>query len=223
MKTHRKTLLSSLIITLLVSSGCTVFRDGQGGEGGASGSGGSAVGGPTGGTDGNGGTQPEQEPVNVDLLVMLPIDQSPVVDIYPRLINQVVTAMELAFLVPQKIAVAPMYQRMGAEAPILWGQGDPEAEFESYTEAIEYFASDEGITQLEDSDGHHDGQNLLDIGARLGMSAVFHPSAPAAEGRYYFDEVPEGLVVLWINPFSRRCTIRRDVDANYLIHARKPE
>ncbi len=25
------------------------------------------------------------------------------------------------------------------------------------------------------------------------------------------------------NPFSRRCTIGRDVDANYLIHARKPE
>ena len=25
------------------------------------------------------------------------------------------------------------------------------------------------------------------------------------------------------NPFSRRCTIARDVDANYLIHARKPE
>ena len=37
-----------------------------------------------------------------------------------------------------------------------------------------------------------------------------------------------GLEVLDIsgmtyNPFSRRCTIGRDVDANYLIHARKPE
>lgn len=196
--------LSTMILVFLITSACTVFRDGENGEGGTSGGGGPSI--PVGGEGGNGGSQPEESPVNVDVLVMLPLDQGVVVETYPQLVEQVIIAMGAAFLVPNKIAIAPMYQRLGSETPLLWAQGDPESEFESYQQALNFYSSDEGLDLFEDGEDHQDGQNLLELGARLGMRSVFHPTSPAEEGRYYFDEVPEGLVVLWINPFPRRCS-----------------
>jgi len=201
---HKATLYMMSLI-LLLTSACTVFRDGGGDEGGTSGGGGS------GGVEvvigGNGGSQPDEEPVNVDVLVMLPLGQGGAVDQYPRLISQVISAMEVVFLIPRKIAIIPMYSRLGTEAPLLWGYNDPEAQFGTYQEALNFYSSDVGLDLFEDGEDHQDGQNLLELGARLGMRSIFHPNSPAEEGRYYFDEVPEGLVVLWINPFERRCNV----------------
>ena len=211
-KLKRNTALISLILVTLLISACTVIRGGEDNGGTSGGGGGGGAGGAEGGGGGNlggvdGGSPIDEEPVNVDVLIMLPLDQSPIVDYYPQLITQVVTAMELAFIFPQKVAVAPMYRQVGEETPLLWGLNDPESEFSNYTEVMDYYTSDEGLALIEDSPERQDGQNLLDLGGRLGMSTIYHPSRPAAEGRYYFDEQAEGLLVLWINPFKRRCDI----------------
>lgn len=206
MKLINSTLVSFLMLTTLVATGCTVIRNGNGEEGGTTGGGVSPT--PVAGMEaGNGSSQPEEDPVNVDVLVLLPLDQSSVVDYYPQLISQVMLSMETVALVPRKVAIAPMYRRLGNEAPILWGKDDPESEFNSYVDVIDYYSSDDGISMFEDQPEYQDGQNLLNLGARLGMRSVFHPTTPADEGRYYFDEVPAGLVVLWINPFERRCDV----------------
>lgn len=146
------------------------------------------------------------EPRTIDLLIMAPIDQSPVSDFYDKLIDTTVVQLARYQLIVQHAAIAPMYRRLNQSVPLLYGLPDDEAEFDSLADALTYFTSEEGLSNLSD-DGVRDGENLLQLGARLGTAAVHHPFTPVGQGEYLFREPEDGILVLWINPFSRRCVL----------------
>jgi hypothetical protein len=204
-------LIFSLTSTLLLGAGCTIIRD-DGGEGGAEGGaviiGGGGIGGGLGGAEGGGGGGDlPLSPVNVDVLALVPLDQSLVSDYYGGLITDTIASLALSQVITNKVAIAPMYRRVNEEAPLLYGLGDEESEFGSYQEAMDFFTSEEGLALLDDDDERHDGANLTSLGARLGRTAIYHPNTPAAEGRYYYEEPRDGLIVIWVNPFKRRCSL----------------
>lgn len=145
-------------------------------------------------------------PKVIDLLVMAPVDQSVIGRYYGEIIDSVLNQLSRYQISVAHAAIAPMYRRLNTETPILFGTPDEEAEFMSYHDAFEYFSTEEGLLPL-DNEVDSDGQNLLQLGARLGTAAPYHPRQGSEGSRYLFREPQDGLLVLWINPFARRCTL----------------
>jgi len=137
---------------------------------------------------------------------MAPFDQSLISEYYGEIIERVWLQLSRYQINVTHGAIAPMYRRLNNDTPLLYGSPDPDAEFMTYNEAFEYFSSEEGLLPL-DNEVAHDGQNLLQLGARLGISGVYHPRTGSEGSQYLFRAPQDGLLVVWINPFERRCTL----------------
>ena len=189
------TLLLFSVISALSITGCTVFRDGGGGETG--GEGGAIVG-------LGGGNSESGPPLEIDVLILATFDQTPIADYYKVVIEEALDQLTLLDVQARKIGIAPMYKRINDEVPLLYGQNDPEAEFDQISDMLAYYTQMEGLLRLDD-ESDFDGENLLALGARLGRSAIYHPISAAEGSQYYFEEPRDGLLVMWINPIRRRC------------------
>lgn len=146
------------------------------------------------------------EPKVVDLLVMVELNRSAVslAPDYQTIIGTLVAALALKNVTVRKVGLAPMYERTGAAVPLIYGLGDEDAEFSSYAEAIAFFAADDGQRYLT-ARADADGKNMADVGLELDTRAIYHPTTADAEGRPYFEEPADGLVVLSLTAKSRTC------------------
>ena len=70
------------------------------------------------------GPQVDESPVNVDMLVLVSLYQSLVSDYYASLVNDVIGHLALSFVFTRKVAIAPMYRRVNAETPLIYGVND---------------------------------------------------------------------------------------------------
>ena len=145
-------------------------------------------------------------PKEIDLLVMAPFDQSLIGEYYGDIIEATLAQLARYEITVAHAAIAPMYRRLNNDTPILYGTPDAEAEFTNYSEAFAYFSSEEGLLPL-DNQVEHDGQNLLQLGARLGTAGVYHPQTGSEGSQYLFRAPKDGMLVVWINPFERRCNL----------------
>ncbi|MAD61401.1 MAG: hypothetical protein CMH49_07815 [Myxococcales bacterium] len=145
-------------------------------------------------------------PKVVDLLVMAPFDQSVIGAYYGVIMDTVITQLDRYKISVAHAAIAPMYRRLNTDTPLLYGTPDNESEFMNYNEAFEYFSSEEGLLPL-DNEVDIDGENLLQLGASLGTAGVYHPRQGSEGSQYLFRAPQDGMLVLWINPFARRCNL----------------
>lgn len=173
---------------------------------GGSGSGGNGSGGGGGDIDINIVPGDDLSPKVVDLLVMAPFDQSVIGAYYGVIMDSVIGQLDRYKISVAHAAIAPMYRRLNNDTPLLFGTPDNEAEFLSYNEAFEFFSSEEGLLPL-DNEVDSDGDNLLQLGSRLGTAGVYHPRQGSEGSQYLFRAPQDGMLVLWINPFARRCAL----------------
>lgn len=145
-------------------------------------------------------------PLSIDVLVLAPIDQSLIVEYYAKIIEEVTTQLARYQVSVAHMAIAPMYRRLNFSTPLLYGEPDAESEFDTIEAALAHFSSEDGLMNLLDG-GSLDGDNLLQLGKRLGNAVVHHPFTPTAAGQPLYREPERGMLVLWINPFGRRCDL----------------
>ena len=176
------------LICTIISLGCTVVRDGSGLD-----------------DDGKVGVA-EPAPLeerHVNVLIFGVIDQSTLAQHYSFIIGSFIGALQTQNVIADRVAIAPMYRRISEQVPLLFGLDDPEAEFNTYEDALQHY-SDERESLLTESN-LDDGANVIALGARLGVTEIYHPTSSADTGRYYFDEPRDGTIILWLNPLKRRC------------------
>lgn len=176
------------LISTVMSLGCTVVRDGSNLD--------------DGGKVGIAEPAPLEER-HVNVLIFGVIDQSTLAQHYSFIIGSLIGALQTQNVIADRVAIAPMYRRISEQVPLLFGLDDPEAEFNTYEEALQYY-SDERESLLTEST-LDDGANVTALGARLGVTEIYHPTSSADTGRYYFDEPRDGTIIVWLNPLKRRC------------------
>ena len=142
----------------------------------------------------------------IDVLIIASFDQSLIGEYYGGVIDSIIDQLARYQVTVAHAAIAPMYRRLNTDTPLLYGTPDEESEFNNYNEAFAYFSSEEGLLSLDNQSGL-DGQNLLQLGARLGTSAVYHPRLGSEGSRYLYRAAQDGMLVVWINPFARRCQL----------------
>ena len=192
------------LLAVVLGASCTIIRPDEGGGSGNGNGGGGGGGIGLGGAGGGGGSEDEPEPVEVDMLVLVALDNDPVSQRYDGIIGAFIAELALVGVNTHKVGVVPMYRRVNDEVPLIYGEGEAQGEFGSYGEAIREFTSRAGLALLEDT-GALDGDNLIDIGGRLGTTSVLHPSDPTSDGTYYYEGPRDGMIVVWLNPYKRRC------------------
>ena len=191
-------LLACLMILFLGSTGCTVFRDGEGGRRGEQG--GNMGGG------GGGGMMEELDPIEVDLLVLATFDKSPISESYSLIIDHLIAQLTLRNVITNKVGIAPMYRRINETVPLLFGSNAEDRPFDTYNDMLSFYTSEEGLN-LIDTFSENDGANLIRLGARLGNTPLYHPQDNSIQGDYYFEEARDGLIVVWLNADARQCTL----------------
>jgi hypothetical protein len=185
-----------IFLAFLFSTSCTILRDtgdeNNGGQG-----------------NGNGGAvvEGEYEPKTVDILVLTTFDDVSMASYYDGFIQTLLLELALKKVDVAHIAYAPMYHRNLDQAPLFFGVGDTEPEFDSFSTAYAYFSSPDGLEILTDDPNVKDGMNLAQIGAKLDRLPILHPSRSTVMGRAYFDNPQDGLIVIWLNASPRRCEL----------------
>ena len=104
----------------------------------------------------------------------------------------------------RKVALAPMYRRSGQAVPLIYGQGDPDAEFESYAEAIAFFAQDGGQRYLR-QEVDADGENLAALGMEMGTRSIYHPTSADTNATPYYSTPADGFLVVQLTARAREC------------------
>lgn len=180
--------LSSLLVFLLLSmtlSGCTIIRY----------------------VDNNNKPEPvEPDPKVVDMLVMVELDRSAtsMAESYQTIYLQLVAAMALKKITVRKVALAPMYRQSGGAVPLIWGSGDPNAEFSDLGQAVFFFANDDGQNYLRDR-VDTDGENLAALGLELDTRSLYHPTTSDPDAVPYFTTPADGFVVVQMSAKDRGC------------------
>ena len=172
---------------LLCLSGCTIIRYVDGDEPEP----------PPGGTP---------EPRVVDVLIMVELNRSTVALApgYEQIIGGLGVALATQNITVRQAALAPMYQRTGAAVPLIYGTLDPNSEFESFEEAIAFFANDDGQRYLRDQ-VDADGENLATLGLELDTRPLYHPRTSDPVAQPYFLEPADGLIVVSLTARARAC------------------
>lgn len=207
-----------LIYGLCVLCACTIVRERDPRDGG--------------GSAGTGGGIPQLQPKQVDLLVLTEIDPATanLANALDEIIRGAETVAMLRGVVFRKVALAPLYARVGSEVPLLYGRREPSSEdplpgpsgpqgeggagipfapqpemaLGSLAAAMIYYAGDEGRAHLTDR-VEMDGHNLAAVGANLGRYTVFVPEGGPADARPYFEEPVDGFVVIVFSGTRRYC------------------
>lgn len=181
--------LSSLLVLLLLGmtlSGCTIIRYVD-----------------------NNDDKPdpkEPDPKVVDMLVMVELDRSAtsMADAYQTIYLQLVAAMALKEITVRKVALAPMYRQSGGAVPLIWGLGDPNAEFSDLGSAVFFFAKDDGQNYLRDR-VDTDGENLAALGLDLDTRSLYHPTTADPNAVPYYTTPSDGFVVVQMSAKARGC------------------
>lgn len=185
-----RALLVVATIGSLALSGCTVIR---------------YVGGDDGGGGGGGGGEPDTK--KVDLLVQADLRKSAsaLTQDYQQILDYLTAALVQENVEIRRAALAPMYRRSGGTVPLVYGQGDENAEFGSFGEAYTFYTRDDGAEHLTDRSAV-DGENLAALGLNLDSRAVYHPRSADPDARAYFGPPADGFVVVSLTASNRRCS-----------------
>ncbi|MFW5968758.1 MAG: hypothetical protein ACOCV2_14635 [Persicimonas sp.] len=109
-----------------------------------------------------------------------------------------------------RVALAPLYRQAEGAVPLLYGEGDEEAEFESLSDAIVYYGRDEGSESLQDS-ASGESENLAALGMQLDQRSIYRASSGDPSGQPYFGEPSDGFVVVVLSATERKCGLDDDV------------
>ena len=147
-------------------------------------------------------------PKVVDILVMVELERSTssLADAYAGAVSQLVGGLALQNVTVRKLGVAPMYSRIGDSVPLIYGEGDPNAEFGTLAEAIAFYALDDGERYLRDR-VDADGENLAAIGLELDTRPIYNPTTANADAAPYFGAPADGFVVVQLTAKERTCGV----------------
>jgi hypothetical protein len=176
----------SLVFTLiLATSSCTIIRY----------------------VDNNDDPKPGELPVKViDMLVLADMDRSSanLNTTYEGILEGVGAALGKTNVEIRKAAVAPLYRRSADVVPLIFGQHDPAADFADASEALAFYALDNGGMYLTDvADG--DGENLATLGITLAERAIYHPITADPDSVPYFLEPADGFLIVTLSASPRKC------------------
>ena len=142
----------------------------------------------------------------IDALVLVEIERDTVqlAPDYQAILGMLTLALQKSNVEIRKLAIAPMYRRSGASVPLIYGQGDPDAEFDEPGEAIAFFARDGGERYLRDK-ADSEGENLATLGQDLDTRAIYHPETADTNARTYFTTPEDGFLVIQMTSRARLC------------------
>lgn len=154
---------------------------------------------------GNSGTGEPFGTVDVLVLVDLNRSTSNLTPQYGEIVGGMIAGMEEQDIAVRRAAMAPLQRRTGEVVPLIYGEDDPDAEFDSFAEALAFFARDDGLAYLPD-DSTGEAANLATLGADLDDRAIYHPTTADPDGTAYYSPPTDGLVVIILSSSDRLCS-----------------
>ena len=107
-------------------------------------------------------------------------------------------------ITPAAAALTPTSPQSGGAVPLIWGLGDPNAEFSDLGSAVFFFANDDGQNYLRDR-VDTDGENLAALGLDLDTRSLYHPTTSDPDAVPYFTTPSDGFVVIQMSAKARGC------------------
>ncbi len=170
----------------LASLSCTVVRYADDNDGGGGGGGGGFA--------------------TVDVLVLVDLNRSTsnLTEQYGIIVGGLLSGLQEQDIEVRRAAMAPLHRRTGQVVPLIYAEDDPNAEFDSFAEAIAFFARDDGLAYIPDTSSG-EAENMRLLGADLHKRSVYRPTTADPEGTAYFLPPADGLVVVVLSSSDRLC------------------